>query len=389
MLKSLTLVCMLITLVACQSNNANQPQSSDIPQFNDDATASFDARLVKLNYYLESRLQQGSTKELKSYIDGSVVKKHFDERYQQQINPELVRDTLSGLVSNVLRIKVDNQHAASGNNWDYLYSEQLTENTAVSHYSVEIGDDGVYGYIDFHWDIETLKIFNISDLSINMSVLEIIAEDSIITKRMANDPQLADDGKAYKALNDSFDKNDFGTAYKAWQTLSDEIRLSPIVLNISQVRLSVVKSDDALPFKKAIATALKSFAIAPLSLSAYYYEQQDYVAAINVINQTHDSLQENAKIQAELSMLYAYNKQYDEALAHSFKAIQLAPYDIEAHFVGLQVALLIEDYETALKILPIIELRFDVDMSKEVILTLEKSQKFIDSAEYQLWLKMA
>ncbi|MCU4674569.1 hypothetical protein N7931_02890 [Catenovulum sp. 2E275] len=378
---------LLAVLMACSStrekteeiitSKSNEPVESIV------STQS--QRVLNFNLSLEEHLNKG---ELDYFIQQIDEDKIYDVIKARYLTPNLeekdYKDSASKVLDSFVTL-VQNLGNAESNNWHYLYSKPLNDNTILSLYRISLGESG-YTYLNMYLDPNTLKIYDLHNLFTQFTNLDFLVQyDSFIQVDLINPENLPYQYAAIFCITELV-KNNVAASFNHYKSLPEHLQQKPILLDFITRKLATLPVPQARIYLPELIKAYKANGQFPGMLESFFVSLSQYSDAIKAINTLPESAQRDSKMQSELAILYAYLGDKYQALHHARNTILSAPSDPEGFFVLLQVNILIKDFDLAVAVLDTINTAFDANLTPANLSLLEQSEAFLQSAQYQNWL---
>lgn len=365
---------LLVSLWGCSAtpvNTAIKPQSNQ--QLSVEKPTS---GLLAFNQQLEQQLNQEPLAALQQQIDVLSIARHLRLKHPEQFaNPlntaKVAADLKQQLVSGMAEMSQIFR-------WHYLRSETFSDGKIAAYYRLD-SDDG-YSYVTLWLEPESYQIYDFHSVSYAFSALDFVGQfTQLFSQHAAAQPLLTE---LVKALQN----NQMEKALQLYNGLDEPIRANLALTDFLLRKYSQIPADGDAQMQKIITLALAQLGKSSLLLEAHFIQQDNFAEAIRIVESLPLFAREDAKMQSELAILHAYNRQYDAAIMYGHQAILAEPNEQEAYFVMLQVSFLAADYALSLDLINVLMAKFDLAIEQGVLAEFEESEGFIASGEYQSWL---
>ena len=332
--------------------------------------------LLAFNQQLEYELNSDPLSTLQQRVDVLSIAKHLRLKFPQQFfNPlntaKVAADLKQQLISGMVEMSQSFQ-------WHYLRSETFADGEIAAYYRLD-SDEG-YTYITLWLEPENHHIYDLHSVSYTFSTLDFVGQfTSLFSQYGSTHPKLAE-------LIKSLQNQQIEASLALYNGLDEQVRRNPALTDFLLRLFSQVSADNKLQIQDMIVTALTQVGKNSLLFESGFIQQDNFVEAIKIVQNLPLFALQDAKMQSELAILHAYNREYDAAIRHGRQAILAEPNVQEAYFVMLQVSFLARDYALSVDLINVLKAKFELAMEQNVLAEFEESDGFIHSDEYQSWL---
>ncbi|KXI27392.1 tetratricopeptide repeat protein [Paraglaciecola hydrolytica] len=369
-----TVVAMgLATLWACSSTKVNNAQatSTNVPNL-----APAKLSLLQFNQQLEQELNQDPLSSLQSKIDVLSIARHLrlkhPEQYANPLNTaKVAADVKQQLISGMLDV-------SQTFSWHYLRSETFKDNSLAAYYRID--SDGGYSYVTLWLEPDSYQIYDFHSVSYAFSALDFVGKFSqLFTQYTNSQSQL---NNLVKALQ----MNELDEAVRIYNNLDPLVKNDAALHDFLLRKYSQLPAENAKKLQTIVLANLEQPGKSSLLFEAHYIQLDNFAAAIKMVEGLPLFALQDSKMQSELAILHAYNRQFESAVSYGRQAILAEPNQREVYFVLLQVSFLAKDYGLSLALMDVLVAKFNYVMSPQVISEFEDGLSFIESGEYQSWL---
>ena len=372
--KSLVALC-FCALWGCSSTQVNHVESVN-PTLNIAALPA-NPSLMQYNQQLEQELNTADVASLQNKFDVLSIAKHLRLKHPAQFaNPlntaKVAADVKQQLVLGMLEI-------SKTFGWHYLHSDVLADKSVAAYYRIDSNES--YSYVTLWLEPEAYKIYDFHSVSFAFSALDFVGKFSQLFSLTPNSQgQMNSLVKALQA-------RDIDATLKIYQALDPEVKNQAALNDFLLRKYSQLSAEDAQNLQTIVLPILEQPGHSSLLFEAHYIQQDNFTAAIKMVEGLPLFALQDSKMQSELAILHAYNNEFAKAINHGRQAILAEPNQVEAYFVLLQVSFLAKDYALSLDLINVIVAKFDYAMDRDVLAEFEESDNFLASTEYQNWLK--
>ena len=332
--------------------------------------------LLAFNQQLEYELNSEPLSSLQQRVDVLSIARHLRIKFPQQFfNPlntaKVAADLKQQLVSGMVEMSQAFQ-------WHYLHSKTFSNGDIAAYYRLD-SDDG-YTYITLWLEPENYQIYDLHSVSYTFSTLDFVGQFTLLFSQYGSThPKLSE-------LIKSLQNKQIEASLALYNGLDEQVRRNPALTDFLLRLYSQVSSDNTLQIQNMLVTALTQVGKHSLLFESGFIQQDNFVEAIKIVQSLPLFALQDAKMQSELAILHAYNREYDAAIRHGRQAILAEPNVQEAYFVMLQVSFLARDYALSVDLINVLMAKFALAMEPRVLAEFEESDGFINSGEYQSWL---
>lgn len=332
--------------------------------------------LLAFNQQLEQQLNQDPLPALQQRIDVLSIARHLRLKYPQQFaNPLNTAKVAADLKQQLVSGMVDMSQTFR---WHYLHSETLSDSSIAAYYRLD-SDDG-YTYVTLWLEPESYQIYDFHSVSYAFSALDFVGQFTLLFSQHADaQPLLAE-------LTKALQNNQIEKSLQLYNSLDETIRHDAALTDFLLRLYSQIPADSNAQIQNIILTALAQTGQNSLLFESSFIQQDNFAEAIKIVQSLPLFALQDAKMQSELAILHAYNREYETAIMYGRQAILAEPNHQEAYFVMLQVSFLARDYALSLDLINVLTAKFDLAIEREVLAEFEESDGFIASGEYQSWL---
>ena len=287
-----------------------------------------------INQQLEQDLNSGLLATLQSKIDVLSIAKNLRLKHPEQFANPLNTAKVAADVKQQLVVGIADISKAFS--WHYMHSEVLNDNSLVAYYRID--SDAGYSYVTFWLEPESAKIYDFHSVSYAFSALDFVGKfTQLFTDNPDAQQQLNNVVKALQA-------NDSAALIKAYNTLAPEVRANRALNDFVLRKYSQLPNGEALGIKQILLPILEHPDYSSLLFEAHYIQLDNFAAAIKMVKGLPLYALQDSKMQSELAILHAYNREFVPAINYGRQAIMAEPNQYEAYFVLLQVSFLAKDY---------------------------------------------
>ncbi|WP_340679126.1 hypothetical protein [Paraglaciecola sp.] len=362
-------------LVACSATPVNNVELSN--NNNSQTSAPEKNSPMLFNQQLEQDLNANLLTTLQSKIDVLSIAKHLRLLYPAQFaNPlntaKAAADVKQQLVAGIADI-------STVFSWHYMHSEVLNDNSLVAYYRID--SDSGYSYVTFWLEPDSYKIYDFHSVSFAFSALDFVGKfNQLFINNPESQPQLNNLVKALQV-------NDIEAAFTIYHNLAPTVKTNRALSDFLLRKYSQLSATEAQAMKTIVLPIFEQAGHSSLLFEAHYIQLDNFAAAIKMVKGLPLFALQDSKMQSELAILHAYNREFEPAINYGRQAIMAEPNQHEAYFVLLQVSFLAKDYGLSLDLMNVLVSKFDYIMGRKVISEFEESDSFIASNEYQDWVK--
>jgi len=266
--------------------------------------------------------------------------------------------------------------------WQYLYSEQAQGLCCdIAYFRYYVGEAFQYVAMSFN---KSRHIVDLDFITTAFSTVELLNESVAFSSMLKNqyEPEAMEKFTAYMKAAQSGNVEGF---LQAFERLPEEVQLTPFISDLTFRRLSMYSTEDQARFNAVWKSKLEQKDIVLPTLLGAYVESKQYELAIRAVKQLPEFALQDFYFQAELGALYAELGQADKAIEHGRNAILYAPDIFISYWMFAALAISTQEYELAIQTFKVMETKFSVEITRELLQELDEDGKFLASAVYLNW----
>ncbi|NCP63790.1 MAG: hypothetical protein GW763_06480 [Paraglaciecola sp.] len=370
-LRLMMMSCILL-LCGCSSTG-----SSDATPASNNKVLATPTSNLQFNQMFTDALNNGDSRTLHTHIDVLTIATQLRSKDSVQfINPlataknaaELKTQMVAGLVA-----------ISQSSSWTYLYSEALSDKILASYYRINTEDS--YNYLTFFQDAESYKIYDFHPVALQFSALDFLVQFGQLFSRYKG----TTDGLALEQIITNLNQGKIDVVVSNYQALPSKVAAEPALNDFLLRKIQQLPEAQGQTLRTSLLKSAEARGITSLVFEADYIQQDNFKQAISIVQTLPAFARQDSKMQSELAILHAYDRDFTRAILYGRQAVMQDPSDEEAFFVLFQVALLAKDFTLSIAVLDVLVAKFDYRMEPSVIQEFDESSDFMRSAEYQQW----
>jgi hypothetical protein len=368
----LMMVSTILLLCACSSTG-----SSDATPASSNKVLVTPTSNLQFNQMFTDALNSSDSRALHTQIDVLTIATQLRNKDSVQfINPlataknaaELKSQMVAGLVA-----------ISQSSTWTYLYSEPLSDKILASYY--RINTEASYNYITFFQDADSYKIYDFHPVALQFSALDFLVQFGQLFNRYKG----STDGLALEQIITSLNQGKIDMVVSNYQALPSKVAAEPALNDFLLRKIQQLPEAQGQTLRASLLKSAEARGITSLVFEADYIQQDNFKQAISIVKTLPAFARQDSKMQSELAILHAYDRDFTSAILYGRQAVMQDPSDEEAFFVLFQVAILAKDYTLSIAVLDVLVAKFDYRMEPSVIQEFDESSDFMRSDEYQQW----
>jgi hypothetical protein len=368
----LMVVSSMLLLCACSSTGSSETKPSASNRVITTPTNS-----LQFNQVFAEALNKSDSKTLHAQIDVLTIATQLRNKDSVQfINPLATAKNAAELKTQMV---VGLMAISQSSTWTYLYSEPLADKILASYYRINTDDS--YNYIAFFQDANSYKIYDFHPVALQFSALDFLVQFGQLFRRYKG----SNDGLALEQIITNLNLGKIDAVINNYQDLPSKVAAEPALNDFLLRKLQQLPEAQGQSLRASLLKSAEARGITSLVFEADYIQQDNFKKAIDIVKTLPTFARQDSKMQSELAILHAYDRDFASAILYGRQAVTQNPSDEEAFFVLFQVAMLAKDYSLGVAVLDVLVAKFDYRMEPSVIQEFDESSDFMRSDEYQQW----